>query len=363
MQGILFNRFNQVKELVGSYEYPENAALHLSRYLKKNKKLGSKDRRQLKQWYYAYFKLAIFGESLDEILWKTLHADENESLDFLRSISTFESTGADKTVFPLEEKISKHLENKVRENIIAEKPIWTYGTKPKQPYLKRYNNLLWAYPQGTNLPKDNITQDLASFQISEKVATILEKGMQGKEVYRFWDACCGAGGKSLMLTELLGDMPSAWLMSDKRKNILTNAKSRFSTQLKQRLQFAEIDLRDTNKEISDSLLKKGQQFWDVILIDAPCSGSGTWGRNPQHLRHFDSDKLAYYLQLQQDVVKGAEPFLSENGVFIYSTCSVYEDENENQVQWMKDTLSLKLIETQYLGNELSDSMFIAIFER
>jgi 16S rRNA (cytosine967-C5)-methyltransferase len=361
MKGILFNRFNQVRELVSSYNYPENPALHLSRYLKSNKKLGSKDRRQLKQWYYAYFKLAIVYSDLDEILWGTLHADQSATLEPLRNISTYQKENIQVGSFPLKNRISDKLDESVIEELISEKPIWAYKNI-KSAAFDEYHGL-HSYPQGFQLLGDVIIQDLASFQISEITKGLISEKMSSNEVVRFWDACCGAGGKSLMIAHLLDNLPSAWLLSDKRAHILLNAKKRFLKEQKQRIQFTEIDLVAGNEDISQSLLKKGQQYFDLILLDVPCSGSGTWGRNPQHLRNFCQEDLTKYIHLQKSIIKGAEPFLSNQGILVYSTCSVYEDENEKQTQWICNELGLELIESKYLGRATSDTMYIAVFNK
>ena len=359
-KGKLFNRFNQVKSLIETYEYPNSLSRHLKSFLRSNKQFGSKDRKQIKQWFYAYFKLAILAENLEEELWLTLDSDTSDILNPLRELSDLDLEKAKENSFPLVEQVSKDF--KQIDDLITEKPIWHHGQIVKQDILDSYMDVLYAYNQGVDRGKEEgQIQDLASFQASELVAKYINESP--KELYRFWDACCGAGGKSLALSSLLQNLPAAWLMSDRREAILPNAKKRFTADLRKRIQFGEIDLLSGEDNLSNQLMKKGQQYWDGILLDVPCSGSGTWGRNPQHLRFFNKDKLNFYSDLQQQIISGTVPFLSEDSVLFYVTCSVYSKENEEQVQFMQDKLGLELKEQKYLGQANSDTLFIAVLGR
>ncbi len=72
--------------------------------------------------------------------------------------------------------------------------------------------------------------------------------------------------------------------------------------------------------------------YDVILVDAPCSGSGSWRRDPQGKWALTPERLAELLRLQSDIMDRCVPLLAARGVLAYATCSLLAAENEAQVQ-------------------------------
>src|SRR5262249_19958850 len=68
------------------------------------------------------------------------------------------------------------------------------------------------------------------------------------------------------------------------------------------------------------------------LVDAPCSGSGTWRRNPDLKWRFVAQDLQEVLQVQQSILQSAARLVKPGGRLIYVTCSVFKDENERQME-------------------------------
>src|SRR5690606_23481303 len=62
---------------------------------------------------------------------------------------------------------------------------------------------------------------------------------------------------------------------------------------------------------------------DLIILDVPCSGSGTWGRSPEYLRFFDEKEIDHYAALQKKILTNSIPYLKKDGIILYSTCSVF----------------------------------------
>ena len=95
---------------------------------------------------------------------------------------------------------------------------------------------------------------------------------------------------------------------------------------------AEIDVRllDGGKE-SEQLAGFAGQF-DVVLIDAPCSGSGTWRRNPEGRWRLSPDRLDRLVQLQQRLLDIAEPLVKPGGTLVYATCSIIRAEGADQAR-------------------------------
>ena len=103
---------------------------------------------------------------------------------------------------------------------------------------------------------------------------------------------------------------------------------------------------------------KMQQF-DGIILDAPCSGSGTWARTPEQISFFQPEQINYYKQLQQTIIKNIVPLLKQGKPLIYITCSVFKEENEEQVQFAT-SLGFKVESKKLLqGHQTrSDTLFV-----
>jgi len=106
--------------------------------------------------------------------------------------------------------------------------------------------------------------------------------------------------------------------------------------------------------------------FDLIICDAPCSGSGTWGRTPEQLTQFSEYEIVVFQQLQQQIVQNALPKLRNNGFFLYITCSVFEAENEAIVPFVESRFPfMKLVEQSVIKGyaDKADTMFVALFKK
>ena len=72
--------------------------------------------------------------------------------------------------------------------------------------------------------------------------------------------------------------------------------------------------------------------FDRVLVDAPCSGSGTWRRNPDQKWKLTPDGLAEVMQKQSSVLESAARLVAPGGRLIYVTCSILKQENEDRVE-------------------------------
>ena len=160
-----------------------------------------------------------------------------------------------------------------------------------------------------------------------------------------WDCCSGAGGKSI---SLLKQYPTTKLTcSDVRSNILENLKQRFQL----------LGLKQPNVFIAplngynDSLNSKdSSQTYNVILADVPCSGSGTWRRNPENLHYFDPQTIEQFADRQLSIIQNVLPSLAVGGYLVYLTCSVFAAENENNIkQILQSNKNLQLVSEEFCG--------------
>ena len=151
-------------------------------------------------------------------------------------------------------------------------------------------------------------QDLGSQLILETANIALSS--------QWLDACAGAGGKTLQIARMIGDEGSV-TAHDIRPSALKELTYRAT--------------RANLKNVSITTTPEGQHY-DGILIDAPCSGSGTWRRAP-HLKAITTpDIISDNVALQSELLERFSHLLRPRGQLIYATCSLNRSENEGVIR-------------------------------
>ncbi|MGX7690004.1 methyltransferase RsmF C-terminal domain-like protein [Flectobacillus sp. BAB-3569] len=153
------------------------------------------------------------------------------------------------------------------------------------------------------------------------------------EDLRVLDLCAAPGGKSTLLASLLS--PDSLLVSNEviksRANILVDNMSKWGL----------TNTYVTNNDPKDFSRIGG--YFDLIVVDAPCSGSGLFRRDPEAVVEWSLDNVAMCSQRQQRILADVWDSLKEGGILLYSTCSYSEAENETIMDWVVDNLSAKNI--------------------
>lgn len=135
-----------------------------------------------------------------------------------------------------------------------------------------------------------------------------------KPEHKIIDYCCGAGGKSLMIAHLLNNQGHI-LAHDISAKRLEAIKSRV-----QRLGVKNIELTD--------LVATTDREFDRFIIDAPCSGTGTWRRSPDAKFRLTEERLFGLTKIQEGLLELAVDKVKTGGWIVYITCSVLSDEDE-----------------------------------
>jgi 16S rRNA (cytosine967-C5)-methyltransferase len=171
-----------------------------------------------------------------------------------------------------------------------------------------------------------------------------------------WDVCAASGGKSILAYDLCPGIRLT--VSDIRESILHNLRQRFrQAGITHYTSFA-ADLTDAKGKTAAR--KTG--VFDLIIVDAPCSGSGTWSRTPEELYFFHPDKIRSFSDLQKRILSNIPVHLAANAALLYITCSVFRKENEEMAAFIA-ALGLKPdIAESIIGYDVkADSMFAARF--
>lgn len=174
--------------------------------------------------------------------------------------------------------------------------------------------------------------------------------VKGKKIL---DLCAGAGGKTLsLLDKSLISGPSDIIASDVNRGRLSKIAER-------QARLMGMERKDNSLDnVRKILLNPGQEFeilsefdesFDIVLVDAPCSGAGTWRRNPETRWRLNPERLESVKRQQSRVLDIAQAMTKRGGVIVYAVCSILESEGPNQVQsfteryenWKIDNIDLE----------------------
>ncbi|MHA7880611.1 MAG: RsmB/NOP family class I SAM-dependent RNA methyltransferase [Saccharospirillum sp.] len=173
---------------------------------------------------------------------------------------------------------------------------------------------------------------------------------------RIWDACAGAGGKALALATGVGAHGRV-VATDLRAHALRETQRRA-----RRLRISQLttDLWDAERDpvpVTDC---------DAVLVDAPCTGSGTWRRSPDARWRLEPERLVSLTRLQDRILTVVSQAVRPGGRLVYATCSWLVEENEDRVaQFLQGHPDFTLIRQSLLGapDEDADTLFVAVMQK
>ncbi len=370
----IYQLFNQV------LHSKQPADRMIAEYFRNHKKHGSKDRRVIRESLFAlfrwhgwlkqfsqhyptnksWFSALVVTAKIEQHTWQDIYSawqqfadlTELESLTFLPHAKLTDKQQALQKAFPaINFELKKLL------------PDWFWFYAPQlspQEQVAFIESLssrppIWGRLQGlcinkaiSQLKADNIEAQASKFfsdsiNLGSKSINLNGLGLyrQGKlEIQdlgsqvignicapkageHWWDCCSGAGGKSLQLRSLMLQQDPASsgtiVASDIRRKPLAELEKRAS-----RAGFNNIRLAPWKSE----QLPVVENSFDGVLVDAPCSCTGTWRRNPD-MRWIDAESaITDQAELQQDILTRASKAVKTGGVLVYATCSISPVENE-----------------------------------
>ncbi|WJK48889.1 RNA methyltransferase [Chitinophagaceae bacterium DXS] len=147
------------------------------------------------------------------------------------------------------------------------------------------------------------------------------------------DLCAAPGGKSTLLASYFTD---GLLVSNEV------IKSRASILVENISKWGCSNAVVTNNDPKDFHRLPG--YFDVIVVDAPCSGSGLFRRDTAAIEEWSENNVMLCSQRQQRILADVMPALKENGVFIYSTCSYSKEEDEEILDWLCETFDVTSVQ-------------------
>lgn len=168
-----------------------------------------------------------------------------------------------------------------------------------------------------------------SYYVQEASSMYLEQALKQcvdlDQPLNVLDLCAAPGGKSTHLLSLIS-----------RESLLVSNEA-----IRQRASVLSENIQKwgfsnaivTNNDPAD--FRKLKSFFDVIVIDAPCSGEGLFRKDPQAMEEWSTENVQLCASRQKRIINDVWDALRENGILIYCTCTFNELENEDNLKWLK----------------------------
>ncbi len=373
-----------VERLLGEYQQERNPPLarFLTGFYKRNRQMGGNDRRTASRLAYHYFRLGKAAAEADfpirlaiadflcsdesniaQLLLPSLYPAIGKPLEEKQHLLENHTSFRLEDVFPFQSLLSEGIDRtEFVRSLFVQPDLFVRLRSPHEREVQArlreagisYTVLgphTLALPNGAAL--DRVPGISGKYEVQDYSSQQTGAFFGASDGERWWDACAGAGGKSLLL---LDSHPNIQLLvSDVRSSILKNLDARFEAAGVRSYRQKIVDLtRDASTILGD------EQF-DGIILDAPCTGSGTWGRTPEMISSFDVRSIAHFATIQKRIAENAITHLKPGHPLVYITCSVFAEENEQVVNHLTQSGKITPERVELLPGygRRADSMFVA----
>lgn len=380
------NRFHSYSNSAQQFLQLYDGAMPFAHFIKnkfaENKKYGSKDRRWIAHFCYCYFRIASAAANLEkelaikigvylcsddlseyaeifESIWFNASNLEEKVAIILKEFPNFQS----EKIFPLLAEVSAEIDKKAFQLSFLQQPNVFLRVRPHQleNVKKKLKKADWEYhwvsedclsippnikvEQYLDINKEVVVQDLMSQSIAQY--------FPDADIKSYFDCCAASGGKAMLFHDYF---PEVFLsVTDIRSSILNNLKKRFQEAGIMHFTSAVLDM-------AAPLAQNPKRKFQFVLCDAPCSGSGTWARNPENLNYYSAADIVEKQSLQIAIAENALKYVQKDGYLLYITCSAFERENEEVVQRILENNNVSLEKSGYLLGYgfRADTMFAAL---
>lgn len=346
--------FSHITELIELWSKSEfTAASVKQRFMSGKRYLGSKDKKVISGVFFFYLrhKLALDGLSTEEIFFLAYlkENDVNESVNKIFKNDEFNSYIYEKVnqdqilsnfskyndadFFPdiflanidiAEERINslaKALNQEATTDlrIISDRDLIEEELKSNEiPY--EYNILKDCIKLGKNINFNTyMSYKNVCFEIQDEGSQLISILLDPKLDEDILDYCSGGGGKTIHIAELANDQA---FIDATDINIKRLKETERRVGLHRLSSVLVLNIEDVDSD---------EKQYDKVLIDAPCSGSGTVRRSPEIRYTITNELIDRYTKLQLDIIAKCYDKISVGGELIYSTCSLFRNENDRVI--------------------------------
>jgi 16S rRNA (cytosine967-C5)-methyltransferase len=365
------NQLRYAADIVKQYDGRVPLSAWLKDFFRVNKQMGSRDRKTVSEMVYGYYRLGRneFG-SIEERIVAYLMLSNNlpEIAEYFKEKYPSTTPVFPEKIFPYNNELSNGINAEAFGKSFLKQPDLFLRIRPDHR-IEVISKL-----KGNNIPFQLCGEHCVALANATKVETILEinkevvvqdkssqetgellkKVSLTNEHPRVWDCCAASGGKSIMAYDILNNIELT--VSDIRESIIENLKKRFN----------DSGINDYHAMVTDLTKQQAPAaYYDLIIADVPCSGSGTWARTPEQLHFFKKEKIKFYSDLQKQITSSIISSLKPGGYLLYITCSVFAEENEHIVEQIKAKHHLVEVSSQLFKgyNDRADTLFAALLTK
>lgn len=315
------NHAARVLDLGSREDLPADAALR--RYFIEKKHLGPREKRALSRAIFAYFRW---------LQWLDLKASFQKQVE--QAWTQHERFSADEKSVKSEALAALAVPEWVREemelpadylrHLQRDPALWLRARPGTSAKLARELGNCEVSDRAPDALRYTGMQDLfvtpafhnGAFEIQDLASQLVGLACAPKPGETWWDACAGEGGKLLHLCDLMGNKGTVWASDRNERRLQT---------LKRRAARAQLfNYRLAPWDGSEKLPTKTK--FDGILLDAPCSGVGTWQRNPHARWTTTPDDVRELMATQRAMLDAVATALKPGGRLIYSVCTLTRSE-------------------------------------
>jgi 16S rRNA (cytosine967-C5)-methyltransferase len=312
----------------------------VTRYFKHHRYAGSKDRRAVRELVFRAIRRSAERPESGRAAVLGLAQDEPALLDLFGEARGPEPAGENEAAATAG-TVPRWLEGELSP--LVSEGEWA-ALLDRAPLDLRANmsrttreDMLEAFPEGQptplspwgiRLPPDSRVDDSPAFEaglveVQDEGSQLIALACEAKNGERILDLCAGAGGKSLALAAVAAH--AMILATDSNRGRLAKLAPRAERA------GSTIDTRLLNPphELDELADWRGQA--DLVLVDAPCSGSGTWRRNPEGRWRLTRERLERLVALQQRLLDMGAELVKPGGRLVYAVCSLLSREGAGQI--------------------------------
>lgn len=391
----LYHSKNLYELILNSNHTPDSI---ISSYFRQNKSLGSKDRRMISETIYSalrmykylskYYNLEHHIEitllllkshnelfikndslnyvfldklSIDDLLAYSKFLENNSDIIIKQFTSIYNSDDFYSSILPdiNLENCNTNLNHLARCFLYSsDLYLWLSDIDKLAFVLDEFKQMNTSLEQSKYLPysyklnkraniKNSKSLKNGFVEVQELASQLASHFVAPRPNEKILDACAGGGGKTIHIASLSKD--SHITANDLNEIRLNNLKERSKRlKLKNISSVVNPDLKSVSLPVEN---------YDKLLIDAPCSGSGTFRKNPRILNNIDENRLLNYHNLQLDIINAYAKSLKVGGILIYSTCSIFKIENDDVIT--------KLLEknTDFIGYPFSNYLDKSLYKK
>lgn len=162
------------------------------------------------------------------------------------------------------------------------------------------------------------------FHVQDESSITAVEALAPQPQEKILDMCAAPGGKSFLMAEKMQNKGSIYScdIHEHKLELLQEGAERLG-----------LSIIQTKKQDGRIFQEEQQESFDRVLVDAPCSGLGLIRKKPDIRLKKDGNTIDALLLIQKEILTQAAKYVKQNGILVYSTCTLCKKENEKNVEW------------------------------